>query len=188
MSLKFYKKNLGFTLIETMVAISILSMSILGTFTAVQSALQNSTFAKDQVTAFYLVQEVMEFMRNTRDSNNLYSIANPSTPHDWLYGISGPGDPCEFGKVCRVDVPANGAMTRCGDSFGTCPVITQDINPDSTGSGLFGYGYARPTHFRREVQLQPISATEIVVRVKISWSSGVFNKNFQVEQTLMNWQ
>ncbi len=59
-------KNKGFTLVETLVAISILSLSILAGFTAVQNSLKSSVTAKNQMIAFYLTQDAMEFIKNKR--------------------------------------------------------------------------------------------------------------------------
>src|SRR3989344_8733451 len=107
MQSKMLKNSNGFTLVETLVAISILTLSIAGAFTAVQSGIQSSTFAKDQTTAFYLAQEGMEFIKNKRDENALNSInEQPNPVTNWLTGLSDDpdNDPCYFGSVCRVDV------------------------------------------------------------------------------------
>jgi len=181
---KKYKNQKGFTLVETLVAISVLSISILGTFTAVQSGLQKSSYAKDQVTAFYLVQEAMEYVRNVRDTNALASINSTSSGGaevNWLHNLSEiPGDPCYFGNVCKIDSPANTA-TYCGISSGSCPVLNQD-----SATSLYGYttgsGWSA-TRFKREVQFQNItSGKEIIVTVTISWGS----KTIQVKQSFFN--
>jgi prepilin-type N-terminal cleavage/methylation domain-containing protein len=177
------KKNSGFTLVETMIAIAILSVAILGTFTAVQSSLQDAGFAKDQTTAFYLVQEAVEYVRNVRDTNALTNIATPGT--DWLSGLADPSDPCHpLGKVCQIDVSSN-TVASCPD--GTCPVLNED-----PVTGAFGYNPAWPaTHFRREITLTtpggPNGANEVLVNVTISWMSGIFSKTFTVQETLFNW-
>src|SRR3989338_5395469 len=105
MQLKNFKNNKAFTLVETLVAIGILSLSITATFTAVQNGIQNSTIAKDQTAAFYLAQEAMEFIKNKRNENTLNSISGGA--NNWLTGMSNlTGDPCWFGgggisqKVC----------------------------------------------------------------------------------------
>jgi prepilin-type N-terminal cleavage/methylation domain-containing protein len=175
------QKNKGFTLVETLVAIAILSISILSTFTAVQSALQSSLFARDQINAFYLIQEAMESVRNTRDGNALANIASLSSGGsgvNWLHGISeSAGDPCYFGNVCIVDSPQK-QMTYCGTSFGSCPFIKED-----TVSGLFGYNNNwTDTKFKREIQLQQIGPDEIIVSVRVSWSG----KTIQIQETLFN--
>lgn len=177
-------QNLGFTLVETLVAISILSLSIMGAFTAIQSALQKSSFAKDQITAFYLTQEAVEFIRNKRDSNTLDAIKNNHLPAYWMSGIAETGvplDPCSSGSVCRVSAPEN-SLVRCGGT-GTCPVLKQD--PDT---GLYRYDIGNVTRFNREVSIRIVSAVEVVVTVKITWTSGTFTKTLIVEEYLMNWQ
>jgi prepilin-type N-terminal cleavage/methylation domain-containing protein len=183
MQLKFSKNNKGFTLVETLVAISILSLSIAATFTAVQNGIQNSTVAKDQITAFYLAQEAMEYIKNIRDQNALSSI-NGGT-NTWLTGLSGvSGDPCYFGKVCRIDSPAQVA-TYCGTTFGTCPNLSQ--NPSN---GLFGYtsGWTL-TAIKREIQfVQKVADREVEVIVKMSWTNRGVIKSFDASETFFNRQ
>lgn len=180
------KQSAGFTLVETLVAISILSLSILGTFTAVQHSLQTSGFAKDQITAFYLVQEGMEYVRNMRDQNALASIAsvnNGGGPVNWLTGLSASApDPCYFGKTCRIDSP-NATLATCSGGWGSCPNLLQDPT-----SGLFGYtGGWTDSRFRREMQITQVSANEVKVTISIAWTSANFSKNFQVTESLFNW-
>ncbi len=171
-----------------MVSIAILSVAILGTFTAVQSSLQNSGFAKDQVTAFYLTQEAVEYIRNIRDTNAIQNIA---TPTNWLTGLAASaGDPCYFGKTCQIDVP-NNKVTMCPGGTGSCAVLSQDSN-----TALFGYAPNwTPTRFKREIQFEAspdvpyVSGVpqEVIVHVTMSWTSGSFAKSFTVDQTLFNW-
>jgi prepilin-type N-terminal cleavage/methylation domain-containing protein len=57
----------GFTLVETLVAISIFSMSILGLMSVLASSISNTNYAKQKITASYLAQEGIECVRNKRD-------------------------------------------------------------------------------------------------------------------------
>ena len=188
---KLSKNNLGFTLVETLVAISILSISITATLTAVQNGIQNSTIAKDQTTAFYLAQEAMEFIKNKRDENALNSINGGA--NQWLTGMSNAGgDPCYFGKVCMIDSPAK-TITYCGMAFDTCSNLNQDTVPSSSTYGLFGYSSGwTPTIFKREVQFKEVSPTnpgkEVEVTIRMSWTSRWGSKSFQVTETLFNRQ
>ena len=185
-SVKF-KKRLGFTLVETLVAISILTMSILGTFTAVQSGLATSSFAKDQVTAFYLIQEAMEYVRNIRDDNgltNLYALEFGGSQVHWLHGMSSvPSDPCYFGRTCVIDSPTK-TMTTCPGGFGTCPFLRQNSTSKLYGHSTFA-GW-QETKFRREIQFEQVTNEEIVVNVRISWNSGPFGKTITVRQSLFD--
>jgi len=62
------QNNKGFTLIETLVAITILMISIVGPLTIAQKSLTAATIAKDQVIASFLAQELMEQIKNDRDN------------------------------------------------------------------------------------------------------------------------
>ena len=180
----------GFTLVETLVAISILSISITATFTAVQNGIQNSTIAKDQTTAFYLAQEAMEFIKNKRDENALNCIKEIDQTGvcttQWLTGVSNVGgDPCYFGKVCRIDSPAKTIVNCASDPGGACLFLKQDPS-----TGLFGYtnGWV-DTIFKREIQLREIVANrEVEATIRMSWTSRWGTKSFQVTETIFNRQ
>jgi type II secretory pathway pseudopilin PulG len=178
-------KNRGFTVLESIVAIGILSLSISGAFSAVQQSFSQAIIAKDEVKAFYLAQEAMEIIRNKRDANQLYKIANPSTSNTWLDGIAQVGDPCQFGKTCRVyaNPPSAPALVDCAaDPGGVCPVLKQD-----PVTYIYGYTSGDATNFKREIQIESINANEIAVTVQVSWKKGILDMNFKVKEHLFNW-
>lgn len=181
----FLKNNHGFTLVETLVAVAILSLSLLAGFTAVQSSLQNSNLTEDQITAFFLTQESVEFIKNIRDENALRNLGG--TPTTWLHLMSEVNtDPCYFGNVCRIDVVAK-TMVYCGTTAGSCPVLNQNTTPSSSTYLLYGYtnGWT-PTRFKREIQFQSIQPDEVRVTTTVSWTKGNKNYTFQTSQLLFN--
>lgn len=72
----FSKATKGFTLIETLIAISILLIAVAGPMVVVSQALTSSFYARDQITAFYLAQDAIEYLRNVKDVN----VASGNSP------------------------------------------------------------------------------------------------------------
>ena len=66
------QKGGGFTLVETLVAISIFSVSILGIMSVLASGISHANYAKQKMIALYLAQEGIEYVRNIRDSKVLF--------------------------------------------------------------------------------------------------------------------
>lgn len=167
----------GFTIIESLVAITILVLIVIGSSTAVQTGISSYIFSKDQIVAFYLAQEGTEQIRNMRDNNGLADV-------NWLTGISsGPSDPCYFGSSCTVDATTN-VVTQCPSGPSSCPVLRQD--PES---GLYGYDAAwESTNFRRAITLTSISADEVSIDVQVTWSKGDTEREFTAKENILNWQ
>ena len=69
-------KGGGFTLVETLVAISIFSVSILGIMSVLASGISHANYAKQKMIALYLAQEGIEYARNIRDTKVLFSVNN----------------------------------------------------------------------------------------------------------------
>ncbi len=67
------KFTTGFTLVETLVAIAIFTMAIVAMMSVLASGLSNTSYAKRKVTAAYLAQEGIEYVRNQRDTQVLFS-------------------------------------------------------------------------------------------------------------------
>ncbi|MEI8269778.1 MAG: prepilin-type N-terminal cleavage/methylation domain-containing protein [bacterium] len=66
------KKNSGFTLVETLVALFIFSISIITTMSVLSGGVSNTMYAKNKVIAEYLAQEGIEYFKNIRDTSMLY--------------------------------------------------------------------------------------------------------------------
>lgn len=74
--LKTNKNSKGFTLVETLIAISIFTISILGMISILSNGITDTNYAKDKIIATYLAQEGIEFVRNIRDDSVLYNTTN----------------------------------------------------------------------------------------------------------------
>ena len=90
--------NAGFTLVETLVAISILMVAIVAPMTIVQNGLTAAGYAKQQMIADYLAQEALEYVKYHRDINGLKSPQS-----DWLAGLG----PCLAPNYCKIDTVTN---------------------------------------------------------------------------------
>lgn len=169
----------GFTLIETLIAISILVLAVTGAFAAAHNGVTSAIFSRDQVTAFYLAQEGIEQIRNMRDRNGLQS---PGV--NWLTNIATLStDPCYFGggaRSCRVDI-VNNTIVSCG-APGNCPVLKFD-----SSNGFYNYVTGVNTKFKREIQLTQISANEVAIDSSVTWSKGLINRTFTAHEIIFNW-
>ena len=94
----------GFTLVETLIAISIFTVSLLGIMSVLASGIADTNYAKRKMTATYLAQEGIEYMRNMRDTYVLY----PGSSFDWdkfqVKFISCKSKGCRFDTVFPHDV------------------------------------------------------------------------------------
>ncbi len=61
----------GFTLAETLVAIAILLMVIIGPITAAQNGIRQAYLANEQTAAVFIAQEAIESIRQLRDERAL---------------------------------------------------------------------------------------------------------------------
>ncbi|MFA6301478.1 MAG: prepilin-type N-terminal cleavage/methylation domain-containing protein [Candidatus Paceibacterota bacterium] len=113
---KNYQENFfsnGFTLIETLVAISIFTMSILGLMSVIASGITDTSYAKQKMAASYLAQEGIEYVRNMRDTSVL---SNPSgSQAGW-----------DRFKASEIEYP----ITDSDFTGFTRKVLIEEINPD----------------------------------------------------------
>ena len=111
--MKYLKnKQQGFTIIETLIAITILMISIAGPLTIAHKGLSAATNAREQLTAVYLAQDALESVKNIRD-------VNMDNGANWLTGLSGciSGNPCVINTVDGT-IPASNEAKLNMDSGG----------------------------------------------------------------------
>lgn len=174
----YSKKVKGFTVVETLVALSILVLVVSGGFAAVSLSVNRSILSKEQVIAFYLAQEGMEMVRNKRDNNGLAGV-------DWLTGLTN-GGPCASGNICRVDatILPSGSWSLCGGSWGTCPVLRNSGTPDH----LYGYNVGwNATPFTREIRITEPGTDLIEVEIRVTWPHDGVTQQFVVNGVFYDW-
>ena len=72
----FRQKNKAFTLVETLVALAIFSMSVVTLMVVLGQGIGNTTYAKNKMIAAYLAQEGIEYVRNMRDTSALRNLSD----------------------------------------------------------------------------------------------------------------
>lgn len=152
----------AFTLIETLVAISLLTIAIVAPMSLTTQALGSAYYARDQITAFYLAQEALEAIRSVRDGNIL-KVSQGGITVNLLDGIPSTND-----EPFTVDTRDN-SMLLCPPEG--CPYLETD-------GTLYGYGHGAggwtTTYFNRSIRASLVAGTndEVKVTVTVAWKSG----------------
>jgi type II secretory pathway pseudopilin PulG len=162
----------GFTLLEALVATSILMVAISAPITIAQKGLSSAIFTKNQMIASYLAQDVIEYIKNKRDE-----IAINNSSSDWGNLWNGPDrfEKCISVTGCRIDTLNDAVNTFLPDDF-----LKTDDNK------FYGYGSGDETNFTRkvEVTLIPVDVyrqdgngkvtlyDEALITVTVSWGAG----------------
>ena len=152
---------------ESLVAISIVLVSVVGPLTIISKTLSYARFARDEITAFYLAQDAVEFVHNAKDNNIIAGNA-------WLLGLS----QCISG-VCDVDSVA-GEVLSCG---GSCAPLKL------SASGVYGHTNGQNTAFVREISITEISENrEATVAVTIRWGEEILRRSFSIREHVFSWR
>lgn len=165
-------RKAGFTLIETLVAVTIVVTAIAGPLTIASRGLSSAFFARDQIAAFYLAQEAVEYVRNIRDTNILAKNS------DWLSGFSS----CLSGS-CTIDA----TKLSVGEAVAACPASGCPALKYNSASGLYNQQTGENSPFTRSVRIVSINGNEASVEVTISWRTGIFSRQFKVRENILNW-
>lgn len=76
----YHKQNKGFTLLETLVSVGILSLVIIGPLAVIINSSSYARQTKDTVTATYLAEEAIELLQNQYDSLYVFCKKQPADP------------------------------------------------------------------------------------------------------------
>ena len=176
---KNYKN--GFTIIELVITIFVLSIAVIGAYNAFTIMNILTSNSSDRFTAAYLAQEGIEIVRNIRDTNWIEE-------DDWTAGLSD-GD-------WEADYKTFGDEMTPLEPYGSGSYLLVDEN------GFYNYLSGDETKFKRKIALTslPIPGTEedvfdiLKVSVTVSWDekANILHREKQeqlitVEEYLYNW-
>jgi Tfp pilus assembly protein PilV len=166
---KFANHKAGFTILETLVAIGVFVMGIMGPLNLGIYAMRTASVAKNYTIAFYLADEGLEWFRWRRDSNTFSS-------DPWLRYLN----QCQGANGCYIDT-TNNTVGACG---ATCPVLRQE-------SSTRRYGYTggwTATMFSRRVSYVDLSAYEVRVTSTVTWQEKFGPKSITLEEYFYDWK
>jgi len=153
----------GFTLMEVIVAIAIITVALISIISLISFSISGIVANGSKTTAFGLAQEGLEIVRSIRDNNWL---DYKRTTADWRDGISA-GD---------YRVQYNSASLL---AYSYVP-LRIDAN------GFYRYSGAL-TKFYRKVTISNIDDNQFKVVVEVSWKEKSRNLNMIAESRLYNW-
>jgi len=186
----------AFTLIETLVAITILTLAIVGPLYAANRAIVAARTSRDQLTATYLAQEAIEYVRLMRDDDFLArhqaggSDVSATAWNDFISG-SGAGSiaSCRT-QTCTLD-PWSPMGTGSGRALESCTNACQPLV-------LFGGEYhqsqnasgSTPTPFTRTIRALDLPGFPNDERIvaTVSWSYHGTPYTVSVTDHLTPWQ
>lgn len=181
----------GFTLIETVMAIGVISVGFVGSMVLLSKASSQATAIKDRVVAAHLAAEGVEVIRNIRDSNFIQREQGQGQGQGlekrWLDGLIKNNKDEATGVVDynsdkidedgASDIDDQGACLNWHESF-----YTHAIGPDLCN-----------TFFSRLIELKIVDDNELnteylEVKSKVQWKEKGISKSLEVIDNLYDWK
>jgi Tfp pilus assembly protein PilV len=173
--------NAGFTILETLVAVTILMIAVAGPLTIAHRGLLAAAYAAQQVTASYLAQDAIEYVKNVRDNNHQKLQTAPET--DWLYGLRSCTE--AVSGHCGIDT-LNGdpsiptGISLCGSS---CELYTSPGGYTTVSTGNQKSPYSRYFYLTSPSGSIQKQAKLVVV---VTWKSGTIENVFTFENEIFD--
>ena len=174
--MQYHTKTSGYSLIEVLVAISILLIAIVGPMTIASKGLQNAQFAREQTLATFLAQEGIEIIVGLRGDDGLERVEylsgtppiNTALNPSWGWKDASLLNFCRFPTGCGLEMTGGGVSdtdcagsTNCRLYKATVPQQNMYTYDDTAGSA---------TKFTRKIYLEETtSADRVLVRSVVEW-------------------
>lgn len=173
-----FKKISGFTLVETLVAISIFSLSIVVSMSVLGGGLSNTNYAKQKMIAIYLAQEGIEYARNMRDAYALYYPIDEAWDafKERFAGCRGKVGCGINNKDLEMPVTDPAIIFSCVGP--NCKIYFED-------GAYYGdpLGVGASSGFVRELKMTEVNANDVKISSSIIWDRG----RVTLTENLFNW-
>ncbi len=188
----------GFTLLETIVALAVITAAAVGPVALITSGIFSASFSKNKLVAANLAQEGLELIRLVRENNVL---CNALKGGGWSWRKDPAGG--NFGQETReADAFNFSNEVDCGGSILKFPYLPsyagRNLLYDNV-SGTYNYNSGIITPFKRKIEIRAPPDPEgrdpgipaddqMDVTVTVEWSERGSAKNLVLRERLYNWR
>lgn len=161
----------GFTLLESIIAIFIVTVGVGGVFTLVNQTVNSNRVASSKLTALYLAQEGIEIVRHMRDSNFLMV----------RWGMGGTWDQGLSAGVHYIDYTEKATTTS------NLVIWQGNRYLHLSESNCSGNPLCQDTPFNRTITITTSTADILGVSVEVSWQERGITHQATVKENLYKW-
>ncbi|MCK5588943.1 MAG: prepilin-type N-terminal cleavage/methylation domain-containing protein [Candidatus Pacebacteria bacterium] len=176
------KKKKGFSLVEALISITILMISVAAPLKLAGDGINSTSIAEQQIVAFYLTQDAMEYVKNIKTNNRL-------SHEDITTGLD----------KCNIDIPPNRGcrIDTVSGSIAMCSVgCVNGVLRFDENTGMYNYNNGNPhSIFTRQVKIfpkrtDPVTSAVLEMQVEVStkWTS-INNQpqEYKLKANLLDW-
>ena len=150
----------GFTIIELLVVILIISIGITGSYALVGNIFASSSLMAQRLSAAYLAQEGIEIVRNIRDSN-------------WVNG----------------DSWNNGITTGNFEvDYDDLALSAYSGNKLKINNNIYNYTSGTDSIYDRKITISTNGSDSLNIAVTITWFSNNSNHSILIEENIYDWK
>lgn len=173
---KILYKNKGFTLVEAIVAMGVISVGLVGSLVLISKSSSQVSILKDRVIAAHLAEEGIEVVHNIRDTNWIKGLGWLTNIPDTVVGI------VDYDSG-SIDVSDNSEGRKCLDWDGD--TYKHAVSPS----------YSCTTTFKRHIEIATKTETiagnninYIEIKSIVSWKEKSLDKSLTVIDHLYDWK
>jgi prepilin-type N-terminal cleavage/methylation domain-containing protein len=154
----------GFTLVEIIAVLFVISLGLIGVLSLIIQNIQGQNINKNSIVAYQLAQEGIEMIRKVRDTNWNDSLEFNHSLAAGVYYMSYSDSVPLF-----LANPSNG-----------------DLYKDNNDFYVHGGGVVK-TNFRRTIEITDTSPHSIIVHSRVSWIEHTRTYNYDLDAALFDW-
>lgn len=162
----------GFTLLEMMVSLFLITVGVMGIFLVINRTLILMTPSSSKVIAAYLTQEGIEIVRNIRDSNWIEQQTNPAVP--WNDGLTAGDYQADYNNQPPLD------------SWKGPTVEASHLKFDNN-THVYSYDSGDYTKFNRRINIESLGPNSLKVTVTVYWGEKGKDYFHTAQEILYNW-
>lgn len=173
------KMNRGYSLVEVLVAITVLLVALVGPLTIASSGLKRANFAKEQTLAIFLAQEGMEAVVKLREDSALGADSFDNLSQVWSTSFGAIGSRCVVGSsnYCGVSIGEDGSVNS--GSFYQCSSTNCLIKHQSNARVPYRQGPSvagDDTVYTRQLQVTVTGNAYAQVVSTVSWGEALSDR------------